>query len=94
MTCPDCRVDYPSWMLPNWMLGPICAPCALDRTNEIHGANLECFVGEEAESLRQSALAYREKTRQQPARSPALTVEMMEKARDEEVSRMRKKGTL
>lgn len=66
MACPECNVEYPERLLNPLVthLGttkPICAICALEIINEIHGPERvrESFDAPVAERMRQEALKWR-----------------------------------
>lgn len=66
-TCERCKQSYPDELLQPMFIGgegytkPICAICALELGNELHGIKRKKFQGEMAEDLRQRALAWRRK---------------------------------
>jgi hypothetical protein len=68
-TCGECKWKYPEHLLNRMFIGgqgytpPICAICALEITNKVHGANLKEFHGEIAEHMRQLAIQWRKKNK-------------------------------
>lgn len=63
MPCNYCHLPYPEHLLSPVFggpdTGPVCAICALAIINEAHGMHRTTFSGEQAERLRQAALAWR-----------------------------------
>lgn len=70
LRCHDCQWNYPQELLNRLFVGGdgngggytplICAPCALERTNVLHGIRRASFQGEIAEQMRQDALRWRQ----------------------------------
>lgn len=66
MVCKGCDWDYPEEMLSRIFSNeghtdPLCGICALAYINRVHGTRRKSFHGEQAESHRREALAWRTK---------------------------------
>jgi hypothetical protein len=63
--CTCCLTQYPdelvTMMFVNGSYTKVCGICALQISNEIHGQQRRKFKGEQAERMRQSAIAWRKK---------------------------------